>query len=121
MKIILFSYMTTIAILLLLLLLAIVVPSLFQKSSPVFAQNTTTPTIITTNITATNITATNTTTVIGSKIPYYIFPAEIEGIEGHIPNLFSDTFSVQTIFAKKGDNLTIKFITRKHWNHIPLL
>jgi plastocyanin len=101
--------MTTIAILLLLLLLAIVVPSLFEKSSPVFAQNTTTTTITTTNITATNITATNTTTVIGSKIPYYIFPTEIEGIEGHIPNLFSDTFSVQTIFAKKGDNLTIKF------------
>ena len=106
MKIILFSYMTTIAIL---LLLAIVVPSLFEKSSPVFAQNTTTPTITTTNITATNITATNTTTVIGSKIPYYIFPAEIEGIEGHIANVPSDTFTVQTIIAKKGDNLTIKF------------
>ncbi|HEY6588704.1 MAG TPA: cupredoxin domain-containing protein [Nitrososphaeraceae archaeon] len=106
MKIILFSYVTTIAIL---LLLAIVVPSLFEKSSPVFAQNTTTPTITTTNITATNITATNTTTVIGSKIPYYIFPAEIEGIEGHIANVPSDTFTVQTIIAKKGDNLTIKF------------
>ena len=106
MKIILFSYITTIAIL---LLLAIVVPSLFEKSSPVFAQNTTTPTITTTNITATNITATNTTTVIGSKIPYYIFPAEIEGIEGHIANVPSDTFTVQTIIAKKGDNLTIKF------------
>ena len=100
--------MTTIAILLL-LLLAIVVPSLFEKSSPVFAQNTTTPTITTTNITATNITATNTTTVIGSKIPYYIFPAEIEGIEGQIANVPSDTFTVQTIIAKKGDNLTIKF------------
>ena len=83
--------------------------SLFEKSSPVFAQNATTPTITTTNITATNITATNTTTVIGSKIPYYIFPAEIEGIEGHIANVPSDTFTVQTIIAKKGDNLTIKF------------
>ena len=61
------------------------------------------------NITATNITATNTTTVIGSKIPYYIFPAEIEGIEGHIANVPSDTFTVQTIIAKKGDNITIKF------------
>jgi len=47
--------------------------------------------------------------VIGSKIPYYIFPAEIEGIEGHIANVPSDTFTVQTIIAKKGDNLTIKF------------
>ena len=49
MKIILFSCMTIIAIL---LLLAIVVPSLFEKSSPIFAQNTTTTTITTTNITA---------------------------------------------------------------------
>jgi plastocyanin len=88
--------------------LAIFVTSfLFDKSSPIFAQNTTTTTITTTNITA-NI-PTNTTTMIGSKIPYYIFPAEIEGVEGHIANVPSDTFTVQTIIAKKGDNLTIKF------------
>ena len=105
MKIILFSYMTTIAILLLLLALS----SLFEKSSPVFAQNATTPTITTTNITATNIRLQIRQPMIGSKIPYYIFPAEIEGIEGHIANVSSDTFTVQTIIAKKGDNLTIKF------------
>ena len=62
MKVILLSCMVSIVI-----LLAIVVPSLFEKS--VFAQNTMT---------------TTTTTMIGSKIPYYIFPAEIEGIEEEI-------------------------------------
>ena len=97
----------TISIAILLLLAIFVTSFLFDKSSPIFAQNTTTTTITTTNITA-NI-PTNTTTMIGSKIPYYIFPAEIEGVEGHIANLSSDTFTVQTIIAKKGDNLTIKF------------
>ena len=47
--------------------------------------------------------------MIGSKIPYYIFPAEIEGIEEEILKIPHDAYSVQTIFAKKGDNLTIKF------------
>ena len=83
-----------------LLLLAIFVTSfLFDKSSPIFAQNTTTTTITTTNITA-NI-PTNTTTMIGSKIPYYIFPAEIEGVEGHIANLSSDTFTYKQLLPRK--------------------
>ena len=107
MKVINLLSCTTISIAILLLLAIFVTSSLFDKSSPIFAQNTTTTTITTTNITA-NI-PTNTTTMIGSKIPYYIFPAEIEGVEGHIANLSSDTFTVQTIIAKKGDNLTIKF------------
>ena len=87
MKLILLSCMISIVI-----LLAIVVPSLFEKS--VFAQNTTT---------------TMTTMMIGSKIPYYIFPAEIEGVEEEILKIPHDAFTVQTIVAKKGDNLTIKF------------
>ena len=87
MKVILLSCMVSIVI-----LLAIVVPSLFEKS--VFAQNTMT---------------TTTTTMIGSKIPYYIFPAEIEGVEEEFLKIPHDAFTVQTIFAKKGDNLTIKF------------
>ena len=107
MKVINLLSCTTISIAILLLLTIFVTSFLFDKSSPIFAQNTTTTTITTTNITA-NI-PTNTTTMIGSKIPYYIFPAEIEGVEGHIANLASDTFTVQTIIAKKGDNLTIKF------------
>jgi plastocyanin len=107
MKVINLLSCTTISIAILLLLAIFVTSFLFDKSSPIFAQNTTTTTITTTNITA-NI-PTNTTTMIGSKIPYYIFPAEIEGVEGHIANLSSDTFTVQTIIAKKGDNLTIKF------------
>ncbi len=107
MKVINLLSCTTISIAILLLFAIFVTSFLFDKSSPIFAQNTTTATITTTNITA-NI-PTNTTTMIGSKIPYYIFPAEIEGVEGHIANLSSDTFTVQTIIAKKGDNLTIKF------------
>ena len=107
MKVINLLSCTTISIAILLLLAIFVTSFLFDKSSPIFAQNTTTTTITTTNITA-NIPA-NTTTMIGLKIPYYIFPAEIEGVEGHIANLSSDTFTVQTIIAKKGDNLTIKF------------
>ncbi|HZL24720.1 MAG TPA: cupredoxin domain-containing protein [Nitrososphaeraceae archaeon] len=109
MKVINLLSCTTISIAILLLLAIFVTSFLFDKSSPIFAQNTTTTTITTTNITATNITATNTTTMIGSKIPYYIFPAELEGVEGHIANLSSDIFTVQTIIAKKGDTLTIKF------------
>ncbi|HSF49877.1 MAG TPA: cupredoxin domain-containing protein [Nitrososphaeraceae archaeon] len=72
--------------------MVIFVSSLFEKS--VYAQNTTT---------------TATTTTIGSKIPYYVFPTEIEGIEEEILKIPHDAYSVQTIFAKKGDNLTIKF------------
>ena len=49
-----------------------------------------------------------TTTLTGSKIPYYIFPAEIEGVE-EILKIPHDAFTVQTIVAKKCDNITIRF------------
>jgi plastocyanin len=50
-----------------------------------------------------------TTSTIGSKIPYYLFPAEIEGVEEEFLKIPHDAYTVQTIVAKKGDNLTIKF------------
>ena len=67
--------------------LVIFVPSLFEKS--VIGQNT--------------------TKAIGASIHYYLFPTEIEEIEEEILKLPHDAYSVQTIVANKGDNLTIKF------------
>lgn len=92
----------------LLLLLAVFVPFLVEKSSVYGQQNTTT-------------TTTTTTTMIESKIPYYVFPAEIEGIEEEILKIPHDAYSVQTIFAKKGDNITIKFYNTEAEDDIPLL
>ena len=53
--------------------------------------------------------AQNTTKNIGGALPYYLFPAEIEGVEEEILKIPHDAYTVQTIVAKKGDNLTIKF------------
>ena len=81
MKVILLSFFASLAV------LVIFVPSLFEKS--VIAQKT--------------------TKAIGASIPYYLFPTEIEEIEEEILKLPHDAYSVQTIVANKGDNLTIKF------------
>jgi plastocyanin len=53
--------------------------------------------------------AQNTTKAIGSSIPYYVFPAEIEGVEEETLKIPHDAYTIQTIVAKKGDNVTIKF------------
>jgi len=53
--------------------------------------------------------AQNTTKAIGGSMPYYLFPAEIEGVEEEILKLPHDAFTLQTIVANKGDNVTIKF------------
>ncbi|MGB9168159.1 MAG: cupredoxin domain-containing protein [Nitrososphaeraceae archaeon] len=89
MKVILLSFIASLAV------LVFSVPSLFEKS--VSGQNTT--------ATPTNITSIMT----DSSIPYYIFPTEIEGIEEEFLKIPHDAYSVQTIVAKKGDNLTINF------------
>jgi len=82
MRVTLFSLVASLAV------LTVFVPSFVGDS--VFAQNTTTSSIV-------------------SKIPYYLFPTEIEGIEEEFLKIPHDAYSVQTIVAKKGDNLTIKF------------
>jgi len=81
MKIILLSLLASLAV------LTISVPSFFGDS--VFAQNT--------------------TKAIGASMPYYLFPAEIEGVEEEFLKIPHDAFTLQTIVANKGDNLTIKF------------
>jgi plastocyanin len=53
--------------------------------------------------------AQNTTKAIGASIPYYLFPTEIEGVEEELLKIPHDAFTLQTIVANKGDNLTIKF------------
>lgn len=53
--------------------------------------------------------AQNTTKAIGTSIPYHLFPAEIEGVEEEFLKIPHDAYTVQTIVAKKVDNLTIKF------------
>ena len=77
----LFSLITSLAV------LTISVPSFFGDS--VFAQNT--------------------TKAIGASMPYYLFPAEIEGVEEEFLKIPHDAFTLQTIVANKGDNVTIKF------------
>lgn len=83
MRVILVSLITSVAI------LSISIASFFGNS--VFAQNTT------------------ATKAIGASMPYYLFPAEIEGVEEEILKLPHDAFTLQTIVAKKGENVTIKF------------
>jgi plastocyanin len=83
MKVILLSLLASLAI------LSISVPSFFGDT--VFAQNAT------------------ATKAIGASIPYYLFPAEIEEVEEEFLKLPHDAYTVQTIVAKKGENVTIKF------------
>jgi plastocyanin len=83
MKVILLSIITSLAI------LSISVPSFFGNS--VIAQNTT------------------ATKAIGASMPYYLFPAEIEGVEEEFLKIPHDAFTLQTIVATKGENVTIKF------------
>jgi plastocyanin len=53
--------------------------------------------------------AQNTTKALGASMPYYLFPAEIEGVEEEILKIPHDAFTLQTIVANKGENVTIKF------------
>jgi plastocyanin len=40
---------------------------------------------------------------------FYLFPEEIEGLEEEILKIPHDSFSLKTMIAKKGDNITINF------------
>ena len=40
---------------------------------------------------------------------FYLFPVEIEGVEEEILKIPHDSFSVKTMIAKKGDNVTIHY------------
>jgi len=40
---------------------------------------------------------------------FYLFPVEIEGVEEEILKIPHDSFSVKTMVAKKGDNVTIHY------------
>ena len=42
-------------------------------------------------------------------MPYYLFPAEIEGVEEEFLKIPHDAFTLQTIVANKDENVTIKF------------
>ncbi len=60
----------------------------FGGSIPIFGQNT---------------------SIYIDSIPYYLFPEEIEGVEEEALKIPHDAFTLNTIVAKKGDNVTIKF------------
>ena len=52
----------------------------------------------------------NTNTAFGQeKRNFYLFPVEIEGVEEEILKIPHDSFSVKTMIAKKGDNMTIHY------------
>ena len=40
---------------------------------------------------------------------FYLFPEEIEGLEEVILKIPHDSFSLKTMVAKKGDNITVNF------------
>ncbi|HJU59803.1 MAG TPA: cupredoxin domain-containing protein [Nitrososphaeraceae archaeon] len=40
---------------------------------------------------------------------FYLFPEEIEGLEEEILKIPHDSFSLKTMVAKKGDNITVNF------------
>ena len=43
------------------------------------------------------------------KKSFYLFPEEIEGLEEEILKILHDYFSLKTMVAKKGDNVTVNF------------
>jgi plastocyanin len=43
------------------------------------------------------------------KKSFYLFPEEIEGLEEEILKILHDSFSLKTMVAKKGDNVTVNF------------
>jgi len=47
-----------------------------------------------------------------SSIPYYLFPTKIEDVE-EILKIPLDTFTLQSIFIEKGENITIKVYNTK--------
>jgi plastocyanin len=52
----------------------------------------------------------NTNTAFGQeKREFYLFPVEIEGVEEEILKIPHDSFSVKTMIAKKGDNITVHY------------
>lgn len=52
----------------------------------------------------------NTNTAFGQeKREFYLFPVEIESVEEEILKIPHDSFSVKTMIAKKGDNITVHY------------